>query len=186
MQAKRKMPVQKPGLSVQNYSTPADLILAIKRRFIPMLPQAFDYDLAAEPENAKAVHFFTEEEDSLKQEWPPGNLWLNPPFENIGPWAKKCAQYVRSPWKKWGRVFFLTPASVGSRWFADHVWCNAAVYALVGRPSFDSKGPYPKDCMLSVFDRSAAFLKWECGVFEPWDWRPIDLYPTTHVTPEIE
>jgi site-specific DNA-methyltransferase (adenine-specific) len=160
-EAARKMPV-----SIQNYGTPEVFLLAVRRRFVVY---DFAYDLAAETENAKAEHFFCEEEDSLAQDWTKidGDLWLNPPFGNISPWAAKCADYGR---RGTGRLFFLTPASVGANWFAEHIWTScvsgqAMVYALQGRLSFDGKAPYPKDCMLTVWAPGRT------SGFDVWDWR---------------
>jgi phage N-6-adenine-methyltransferase len=162
--ATRKMPVQKPGRSKQDYATPDDFILAVKRRWGI---KAFAYDLAADAENAKSRYFFCEEEDSLRQAWTKlkGDLWLNPPFANIAPWAAKCKESTRTPGR---RIFFLTPASVGANWFAEHVWRHAHVLALQGRLSFDGKDPYPKDCILSLYDAEDTRRGQN---FEVWDWR---------------
>jgi hypothetical protein len=64
-EAARKMPVQKPGRSIQNYGTSEVFLLAVRRRFVVY---DFAYDLAAETENAKAEHFFCEEEQTRKDE----------------------------------------------------------------------------------------------------------------------
>jgi phage N-6-adenine-methyltransferase len=168
----RVMPAQKPGRSIQNYGTPPEFILAVKRRF---RIKDFEYDLAAEAENTKAEYFYDEEEDSLKQHWETlvGPLWLNPPFGHIEPWAEKCKISTRTRGRA---IYFLTPASVGASWFARHVWrdCNhAGVLALEGRLSFDGKAPYPKDCCLTVF-RAGLSLKqfgFDHERFDVWDWR---------------
>jgi phage N-6-adenine-methyltransferase len=164
----RRMPAQRPGRSKQDYATPPEFIAAVLKRFrIPV----FDCDLAANETNAKAEVWIGEQEDSLSVNWVSfaysrGNLWLNPPFGHIDPWAKKCSEYTVSrsyPGARSGRIFFLTPASVGANWFAEHVHGRALVLALQGRLSFDGKMPYPKDCCLSVFG--------EKPNFEVWDWR---------------
>jgi phage N-6-adenine-methyltransferase len=162
----RVMPAQRPGRSRQDYATPEAFILAVLKRF--KIPR-FDTDLAASNENAKADDYLSEDIDSLAQDWT--NLagvehWLNPPFGYIDPWAAKCAEYARSrayPKSRPGRLFFLTPASVGANWFAEHVWKKALVIALQGRLSFDGKAPYPKDCILSCYGMAPGF--------EVWDWR---------------
>jgi phage N-6-adenine-methyltransferase len=150
----RVMPVQKPGRSIQNYSTPKDFIDAVKGRFGIT---EFAYDLAAEVENTKAKHFFCEEEDSLAQDWSKlsGDLWLNPPYSRIGPWAQKCAETpianIHENTCINRRIFFLVPAAVGSNWFADYVDGKALVLLLNGRLSFDGIAPYPKDNLLAVY-----------------------------------
>lgn len=155
--------------SKQDYPTPPAFIAAVEARFGPIC-----FDLAASPHNAKAARFFTLAEDSLSQAWhaipgvPRGGLlWLNPPFKQIAPWAKKCVEEAEAG----ACVAFLVPASVGAAWFADHVWHSASrhhradIYFLSGRLSFDGKAPYPKDCLLALFSRMPA------GVVEVWDWR---------------
>lgn len=150
------------GASKQDYSTPPDFMRAIRGRFGKIY-----FDLAASPENAKSEYFFSEREDSLRQAWPLcGNLWLNPPFKNIGVWAAKCAQWARGlDQASNARLLFLVPASVGSNWFADFVWGHAQVIFLNGRISFDGKNPFPKDCMLCVYGS----LPWEDNYV--WHWK---------------
>src|SRR5574338_761749 len=104
------------GGSCQTYQTDPEFIAAVIKRF-----GVLNWDLAAEAGNAQAPKFITPEQDSFQVDWDklgeedlPGNLWLNPPFSNIRPWAQKCANYRGS-----GRVLFLVPASVGSNWLAD-------------------------------------------------------------------
>jgi len=151
------------GSSRQNYRTPPNFMQAAVSRFGPIA-----FDLAAEPENAQAERYLTEERDAFTFHWyqlSSGNLWLNPPFSNIEPWAEKCAVEAA----KGARILFLTPASVGSNWFRDHVFDKAMVFALNGRLHFDPARPkwgYPKDCILSVY-----------GIYSPgfeiWNWKKL-------------
>lgn len=143
--------------SKQDYATPPDFMAAVVRRF-----GTISFDLAASEHNAKHANFFTKRDDSLRQEWHkiPGLLWLNPPFDNIEPWAKKCPAECDIG----AKILFLTPASIGANWFEKHVHRKALVLGLNGRLSFDGNAPYPKDCMLSLFN---------CGLsgFDVWKWR---------------
>lgn len=146
------------GRSKQDYGTPVEFIRAAEQRFGPIA-----FDLAASPDNAKAHPYFTEADDSLKQSWVKfaGTLWLNPPFANISPWAEKCAE-LRN---RTGWILFLTPASIGTDWFAEHVNGKALVLGLSPRLTFEgTEDPYPKDLMLSVFGY---------GVhgFDTWRWK---------------
>jgi phage N-6-adenine-methyltransferase len=157
--AKLAGPSMKRHQSKQDYATPPDFMEAVVRRFGPI-----SWDLAAHAKNKKHASYFNEKQNSLKQDWHkiPGWLWLNPPFSNIAPWAEKCAQEA----KLGAKILFLTPASVGSNWFAENVHPHALVLALQGRICFDVNNPtwgYPKDCMLSVFADTAGF--------EVWDWK---------------
>jgi phage N-6-adenine-methyltransferase len=147
------------GRSKQDYGTPPEFIDAVRARF-----GRLDWDLAASTENAVASRFFTEEEDSLKQDWGEcsGTLWLNPPFADIEPWARKCSE------QRWRRewLLLLTPASVGSNWFAERVFGKALVLFLSPRLQFvGTDSSYPKDLALSCFGFGASG-------FECWRWRP--------------
>lgn len=132
------------GKSKQDYATPPEFMLAVTSRFGPI-----SFDLAASAHNTKHPKFYSEADDSLKQEWgKDGLLWLNPPFDNITPWARKCAMTQRT------KILFLVPASVGSNWFRDYVYRRALVLFLNGRIAFDPLHPtwgYPKDCMLACY-----------------------------------
>ncbi len=162
-------PEQKPGRSRQDYATPWDFIDAVVRRFGPIV-----CDLAASSENTKADEFYNEQIDSLSKHWaqsyPEGNLWLNPPFADIAPWAAKCAA---ESIQRRGFILLLTPASIGTDWFAAHVNRKAMIFGLSPRIQFDGVAPnpktgkidgYPKDLMISVY--GAGF-----NGFDVWKWR---------------
>ncbi len=157
------MPVQKPGKSKQDYGTPWELIHAVEKRWGQL-----HVDLAASDHNAKAPYYFTAEDDFLNQaDWwgvtPVNSLaWLNPPFENLGPWMAKC----KADAEKGAKIIMLVPASVGSEWFAQYVWGQARVIGLRPRITFEGcKDPYPKDCILILW-----------GIEEPgfdlWRYKP--------------
>lgn len=150
--------------SFQAYETPQELIQAIVRRF-----GKIQVDLAASKENAKAPVWIDEAQNSLSFPWHElkGNLFLNPPYNDIAPWAKKCAQEMQKPKVLFERILFLVPASVGSNWFADHVDPYAQVLFLRPRLSFDGKNPYPKDTMLCNYDPNGLDdIQFEC-----WKWK---------------
>lgn len=145
----------------QDYATPADFIAAVANRFGPIVT-----DLAASLANTKAAKFYDREVDSLSQPWaerdPFGNLWLNPEFRDIGPWARKCREESAH---RDGLIFLLTPASIGTEWFASHVHRSALVLGLSPRIAFEGcADPYPKDLMLSVFGKATSG-------FDVWRWR---------------
>lgn len=159
----RKMPAQKPGRSETVVSTPDVFIKAVKRLLVI---EYFDADLAANLSNAKAPFFYAKEDDSLSQNWKNaitrhGWGWLNPPYDDIAPWAMKCAMGNRN-------IALLVPASVGSNWWRDWVHEIAHVKFLNGRVTFDGHtGPYPKDLALCLYcDRN---------LFHPgydiWTWK---------------
>lgn len=130
--------------SVQEVSTPWPFIDAVISKF-----GLISWDLAASLENCKAEyagHHYSKETDALIRDWHAlkGLLWLNPPYANIGPWARKCADESA----KGAEILLLVPGSVGSKWFWDYVYTYSTVYCLSPRISFDGKHPYPKDLIL--------------------------------------
>jgi phage N-6-adenine-methyltransferase len=146
--------------SRQDFETPQIFMNAVVARFGPI-----SWDLAAHHGTTKHENFFSKENDSLKMQWHriPGLLWLNPPFDKIGPWAKKCAEESALG----AKIMLLVPASVGSNWFRDHVHGKAFVHFLNGRLAFDPLHPnwgYPKDTMLCCYGVGPAG-------FDVWNWR---------------
>jgi phage N-6-adenine-methyltransferase len=149
------------GRSRQDYGTPWEFIRAVETKWGPLV-----HDLACTRENAKASSgYYFPEIDALTREWalefPVGNLWLNPPFADIGSWAAKCALEGSG---RSGLIFLLTPASIGTEWFAQHVHLEAMVLGIRPRLTFEgTSDPYPKDLMLSVYGNGL------CG-FNTWRW----------------
>lgn len=149
--------------SNQGYGTPWDLTRACEKHF----NRRIVWDLAANESNAKADRWYDEAMNSLVQPWHKlckhdcDLLWLNPPFDNIAPWAEKCAAEAALG----ARILLLTPASIGSNWFRDYVFRKAIVSALNGRITFvGASDPYPKDCMISAFGFGVpAFNVWQWG-----------------------
>lgn len=163
------MPVQKPGLSKQDYCTPPELLIAIKKR---LHIEKFSVDLAASHENKVADMRYTEEDDALVQPWnivQGGWGWCNPPFADIGDWVAKAAHEAM----KGAQTVMLLPASSGANWFKDWVEPYAYVSYLNGRlcfiPNwrelgFKSKPLYPKDTMLCFYH------PWGFTGHEIWEW----------------
>jgi len=157
-------PTIRRGKSAQNIATPWAFIRAVEAEF----GETFSWDLAAEATTAKAPRFYTREQDSFAQNWAglDGLLWLNPEFDPITPWVRKCAlEGCRG-----ARIVMLSPASIGSNWFSEYVWPYADVIALNGRITFEgSPTPYPKDLMLSLYGHGRG------EKFSTWRWSPADL-----------
>lgn len=165
-------PQQKPGRSKQDYATPENFITAVKFR---LGVREFAFDFAADETNHKADHWWGEAfdalhaspamwKDQLHRHGESGWGWLNPPFKNIAPWSRRCAE-VRA---LGGSIAFLVPAGVGANWYRDHVDGRALVLALNGRLAFMPDKPdwwYPKDCILALYAPHFP------PGFEIWDWR---------------
>lgn len=162
------MPQQKPGLSRQDYSTPANFIAATKAL---LKIKAFTFDFAADESNAKAKRYWSVVDDSLSktpEQWaaeiPRGWGFLNPPFSNIEPWAERCLQTKMLG----GSIAFLIPAAVGANWFRDFVDSYAMVLFLNGRLAFMADQPralYPKDCVLALFGPHVT------PSYQVWTWK---------------
>lgn len=118
------------------------------------------WDLAASAQNAFAPNYFTEHNNALVgwKWWRVDGLqWLNPPYSNITPWARKCAEESQAG----AEILLLVPASVGANWYWDYVEPFAQVYS-VGRMTFDNcfdkqgklvTTAYPKDLILAHYNR---------------------------------
>lgn len=160
-----KMPQQKPGRSKQDYGTPPEFLVAVRK----MLGVAeFDIDLAASPINAVVDAYYTETDNALVQPWKLGTgwNWLNPPFANIKPWVEKAACETIQFGVK---TAMLLPASVGSNWWSDWVDGIAYVHFLNGRLTFVGQPTCcPKDCALLLY---APFVK---GGSNIWAWNRRD------------
>ena len=173
-------PVKKAGPTIdransdQNVETDPAFMAKVRDRFGEL-----DWDLAASDANAQAPNYYTEVQDSLKQDWVSleGNLWLNPPYRSIGPWAEKCA-HTQAQWSLAGvvgQILLLVPAAVGSNWFRDHVHGRALVLALNGRLTFvGSTQNYPKDLILAVYDSNREHMSYQ---FDVWNWRGARVAP---------
>jgi phage N-6-adenine-methyltransferase len=115
----------------QDWGTPRAFLewLESDRSWTPNL------DAAASIRNAKAPHFFTEDDDSLSKDWF-GDVWLNPPFGNELPkFMKKCAEQIKR--KEVRSIMVLIPARTDTKWFHEIVMPHAyLIYLIKGRFNF--------------------------------------------------
>ncbi len=154
----------------QTWRTPTEFLEAVRKRF-----GSIDFDLAATPGHQvtgeRSDAFFSPEQDSLQQDWSvlltPAEehrvarvAFLNPPFATLAPWAKKVAA-CRSL-ARW--TIMLVPASMGSRWWADHVLGQTMVFGVPRIKFVGAESLYPKDLALVC----AGFGVSGTGY---WDWR---------------
>jgi len=131
----------------------------------------FTWDLACNYDNCLVrdntgdpMGYYFPDRDALKESWHifGGWFYLNPPYKDCKIWAAKCALEM----ERGAKIVMLTPASVGSNWFKDSVYKKASVRLLNGRLTFKGhKTPYPKDCMISIFQKHIYR-----GI-DVWDWR---------------
>ncbi len=159
---RRREPAQNPGHSKQDYETPPDFFAAVEG----LLGRRFDVDLAAKETNKKVARFVSPEQDTFKVPWSTdfaGCLaWLNPEFGDIAPYAERCMQHAGTNGLQ---IVMLTPASIGSNWYAEYVHDKALIIGIRPRLTFvGASDPYPKDLMLSLFGFG------ETGI-EVWKWK---------------
>ena len=142
----------------QDYGTPPEFIAAIERRFGPL-----DYDLAAHARNHVAPLYLDAVDDALSRDWSEleGLAFLNPPFQDIAPWAERCARYASSRL----RIVALWPAAIDALWFEEHVRKNAVSYGISRLQFVGATASYPKPLMISVFGMSVT------GLGQLWRWR---------------
>ncbi len=155
------MPPQKPGKSKQDYGTPPGFLEAVKIK----LNTEFVWDLAASEENKVCANYYSFEQNALLRDWSydlaGGWGWLNPPFEDIYPWAEKT--YLEAI--QGAHIAMLVPLSI-AEWWTDWVDQKSYVLMLHGRLTFvGEKSPYPKDCALLLYGPEG-FTGYEC-----WSWR---------------
>lgn len=156
-------PIQKPGRSKQDYCTPPEFLLALKKR---LAIEEFSIDLAADCDNRVTHLFYTEQDNALIQPWGHIGGWAycNPPFAHLEPWVDKAAvEGIHG-----ASIAMLVPASVGANWWRLCVDGLAHVLFLNGRLAFMPDKPkwlYPKDCALLLY------TPYIFGGYEVWDWR---------------
>lgn len=150
--------------------TPPEFIAAVEGRF-----GSISLDLAATRSNAVAPQWFGPGSkiatDAFNEDWASlvGNLWLNPPFDDIPSFAEKFGRECKN--RSWFS-FFLSPASNDSNWYQQHIKPNCYVVDLLSRIPFagDVNG-FPKGLILAI----AGFglvghgeWNWK-GITKPWE-----------------
>jgi len=156
----REGPTMRRGKSEQVVETPGRLISAVTAKW-----GSLAIDLAATKENTKCEEFVTPEEDTFTISWfhrLKGRIgWLNPEFDHVEPWLLKC----RAEAGLGARLIVLTRGDVGTNWFWNIVYTNAAVYALQPRLTFvGHTKPYPFPLIISTWN--LPFKE----KFSPWRW----------------
>jgi hypothetical protein len=166
-------PQQKPGRSKQDYGTPPSFLEAIAARF-----GYIDLDLACSVDNLVAPCGIIEQLDALKQDWASPSVYVrnehyvldrvsgihvafcNPPFADIRPWAAKCESVRFLPRK----TLLLVPASMGSKWWVDHVLGQGMAFGIPRLQFVGADGLYPKDLSLILYTSGVHGTGY-------WDWR---------------
>jgi len=115
------------------------------RAFFEALAAEFHFTLdpCATPDNAKCAHYFTKEQDGLKQDWARHIVFCNPPYgRHMRDWARKCYEASRDG----ATVVLLAHARTDTRWFHDWVYGKAELRFVRGRLKFgdgQQSAPFP-------------------------------------------
>ena len=108
------------------WPTPQELFDELNAEF------GFTTDVAATNDNAKCAHYYTQEQDGLKQDWR-GVCWMNPPYGRaMVEWLKKA---IRETWNETTTVC-LIPARTNTAWWYDLCQKYGEVRFVRGRPKF--------------------------------------------------
>ena len=125
--------------SKQDWETPKKIFNELNKEF------NFDLDAMANKNNAKCLNYFSEEEDSLKQDWSKfQSIFINPPYKsNIQNATIKKAYETN---KKYGNtIVLLIPARTDTSRWHDYIFGKAEVRFLRGRLTFEVDGKPYKD-----------------------------------------
>jgi phage N-6-adenine-methyltransferase len=126
----------------QSIETPQSFFEAVEEYF----NISFKYDMAASEENAKCLRYYTKEQDALNSTWPDGGwCWLNPPFNNLTSWVKKCYQQSKEG-NNQAQIISIWPLSSDINQLL--AWQQASIYIIHGRV-----WPNVRSCMLCKWDR---------------------------------
>lgn len=167
-EAKKSGPTIKRGSSKQDYQTPPAFLYAVQQF------GQIAIDLAADGPNVCERWIGQGSpvaEDSFLEPWGPhvpmGNRhlgWLNPPFGEISRWARRCVSESQS--RVAGvRIVMLTPAGLGTNWFASYVQPYALTLVLRPRLTFVGEvHPYPKDLAIHLYGAGMSGIG-------TWRWR---------------
>ena len=108
------------------WPTPQELFDELNAEF------GFTTDVAATNDNAKCAHYYTQEQDGLKQDWR-GVCWMTPPYGRaMVEWLKKA---IRETWNETTTVC-LIPARTNTAWWHDLCQKYGEVRFVRGRPKF--------------------------------------------------
>lgn len=192
----------------QNARTPGDFKLAVEKKF----KVKFVFDLACTMDDCVSPsglivpvvtgsvcggYYHDIGYDALAENWdniPQGRIledgteecaWLNPPWKNVYPWAKKCHVHAQGrylgevndfEWQPNIRVFSLFPHGTSAAWRAELVQGEADIYNLAPRVPYlnpetgdfyrDEKGK-PK-----CSQTDAILVDWAgTGEVYSWNWK---------------
>lgn len=104
----------------------------------------FDLDPATTIQNPmNAEHFYTVNEDGLKQPWLGSNVYVNPPYGRVlSHWVSKALEEFEGGRAK--RIVMLLPSRTCTRWFHSIYERGFEIRFIKGRLKYgDGKNPAP-------------------------------------------
>lgn len=90
----------------------------------------FTLDAAATDSSAKCAKYYTPETDGLSASWEGETVFCHPPAQEVGDWARKCAEEGRKPGTT---VVLLAPAKTDASYFHDYILGQSEIRFLKGR-----------------------------------------------------
>ena len=128
------------------WATPQDFFDKLNEEF------HFTLDPCANADNHNCPHYFTKEQDGLKQDWGGQKVFCNPPYGRaIAAWVRKCYEESRKPNTT---VVMLIPARTDTSYFHDYIYHKAELRFIRGRLKFGGStqgAPFPS--MVVVFNK---------------------------------
>lgn len=126
------------------WETPKDFYNCLDAEF------HFTLDPCATPENAKCPHYFTKNQDGLKQFWGNDTVFYNPPYgRQIGKWVEHA---FNTHWVNDNTIVVLLPARTDTKWFHKYIYRKAEIRFIKGRLKFGgSKNNAPFPNMLVIW-----------------------------------
>ena len=138
-----------------DWETPAELFALYDAQY------HFTLDVCATANNAKCKHFFTVEDDGLRQSWAGEVCWCNPPYgREVGAWVEKAAHEMT----RTKLIAVLLPARTDTAWWHDYVAPFASIDFLRGRVRFvgaDSSAPFPSAVAIYGIGTKICWRDWK-------------------------
>ena len=131
------------------WKTPIRVFRCLERIF-----GKFDLDPCTEDNHLNVPNFYTPKDNGLIQPWF-GNVYVNPPYNEVYRWVRKAITEVKSG--RATRVVMLIASRTDTRWFHDIVLPYASWIMFVrGRIRFDgAKNSAPFPSLVVVFESSS-------------------------------
>lgn len=134
---------------VTEWQTPKELYEQLNQNF------SFDLDPCTTKDNPlNTPIFYTKEENGLSRIWF-GNVFVNPPYNEIEKWLKKAVEEIQNN-PKINNIVFLLPVRSDTKWFHEYIYNKpkTQLHFLKGRLKFTgAKNSAPFPSMIVTFSK---------------------------------